>query len=144
MKKYILLILNSIISNFVFQVFLYSQVSINSLDSPYTQNFDALSNTGTANPWTDNSTIAGWYANLTTYRADDGNSNVGAMYSYGTAASTERALGGLTSNTIPTVRQGVRIVNNTGSTIGVLQISYTGEQWRRNIFAQRLSFEYQI
>jgi hypothetical protein len=42
----------------------------------YAQNFDALSNTGTANTWADNVTLPGWYAsrsvapnNVTTYSA---------------------------------------------------------------------------
>src|SRR5687767_7564095 len=46
---------------------------------PYVQNFDSLANSGTANAWADNSTLAGWYASraaggpITNYRSDNGN-----------------------------------------------------------------------
>ena len=77
-----------------------AQVSLTTIGTPYTQNFDTLAVTGTANPWTDNSTLLGWYSqfvvtpsNPTTYRADAGTSNTGAIYSYGTGVVTERAFG---------------------------------------------------
>src|SRR4051812_4310938 len=86
-----------------------AQVSLTTLGTPYTQNFDALATSGTANPWTDNSTLAGWYAqfsatptNPTTYRADSGGSNTGAIYSWGVAGVnplTERAFGMISSGT---------------------------------------------
>ncbi len=134
------------------------QVSLTTLGSPYTQNFDALATSGTANAWTDNSTIAGWYAqfsatpaNPTTYRADSGGSNTGAIYSWGVAgvnALTERAFGMLSSGTPVTVLTGVRFVNNTGATITSLQVSYNGEQWRDGgavtPVAQTTFFEYQV
>ena len=129
----------------------HAQTSLTS--SAYTQNFDSLSNTGTANTWTNNTTLAGWYATFTggsgsfpgTYRADDGTSNAGALYSYGTTSSTERALGSASSGTPGTVIYGVAFTNNTGATITNLNIQYTGEQWRNggNVAAQTLSFSYQ-
>jgi len=66
----------------------------------YSQDFDSLANSGTANSWTDNSTLPGWYASkqiapnvITTYRADNGGNNAGPLYSYGASASANRALG---------------------------------------------------
>jgi len=132
-----------------------AQVSLTALGTPYTQNFDSLATTGTANAWTDNSTLPGWYSqfsavttNPTTYRADAGGSNTGAIYSWGTGTSTERAFGSVASGTPGNIFNAVRLVNNTGSTIGSLAISYTGEQWRdggaATPVAQTIFFEYQV
>ena len=130
-----------------------AQVSLTTLGSPYAQNFDTLATTGTANAWTDNGTLAGWYsqfslvpASPTTYRADAGASNTGAIYSYGTGTATERAFGSASSGTPGTILNAVRLVNNTGSTITSLQVAYNGEQWRNggNAAAQQLDFQYQV
>jgi uncharacterized repeat protein (TIGR01451 family) len=138
-----------------------AQVSLPTLASPYTQNFDTLATTGTANTWTDNTTIAGWYsqfslqpANPTTYRADSGGSNTGAIYSWGVAGVnllTERALGSVGSGTPGDIYNAVRLVNNTGVTITSLTVNFTGEQWRQGgcqptpctPLAQKLDFQYQ-
>jgi predicted extracellular nuclease len=120
----------------------------------YSQNFDTLATSGTTNVWTDDTgTLAGWYAaksvapnNITTYRADSGTSNTGALYSYGTGTTTERALGSASSGTPGTIYYGVQFTNNTGVTIGSLNISFNGEQWRNggNTSAQTLAFHYQV
>src|SRR4051794_25301180 len=73
----------------------------------YIQSFDSLSTNGTSNPWTDNSTLLGWYGQqqnvgappITIYRAESGTGNAGALYSFGAAAATERALGSIASST---------------------------------------------
>ena len=123
------------------------------LGSPITENFDTLATSGTANPWTDNSTIVGWYsqftatpANPTTYRADAGGSNTGAIYSWGTGTATERAFGSVASATPGDIYNAVKLTNSTGSTITSLSISYNGEQWRNggNTSAQQLDFQYQV
>ncbi len=126
-----------------------SQVPITSLGTPITQNFDALANTGTSNAWTNGSTLPGWYAaqqsgTLSTYRADNGGSNSGALYSYGATGSTERALGSVSSGTPVTLYYGVALVNNSGSPITSFSIAYTGEQWRNggNTTPQKLDFQY--
>src|SRR4051812_33144423 len=78
-----------------------AQVSLTTLGTPSTQNFDSLASTGT-NTWTDNTTpLAGWYsqfslqaANPITYVAGTGSSATGALYSFGVAgtnAVTDRA-----------------------------------------------------
>ncbi len=126
-------------------------VSLTTLGSGYTQNFDTLSNTAasTTNPLT----ITGWFQNETgggardneQYAVDTGGSNTGDTFSYGSAAATDRALGGLQSGTlIPVI--GACFTNNTGTTVASLDISYTGEQWRiANIVAardDRLDFQF--
>jgi len=75
-----------------------AQVSLTTLDTPYTQNFDTLPASGSAT-WTNNSTIPGWFHARTgagtTIVADTGASNAGNLYSYGATATTDRALGSL-------------------------------------------------
>jgi hypothetical protein len=95
----------------------------------YTQDFDTLANTGTANTWTDNVTLLGWFSNRTTYRASAGGDNAGSLYSLGAAASTERALGSIASGSATPVF-GVQIQNNTGTALTNFTLSFTGEQWR--------------
>lgn len=116
------------------------------LNSPYSQNFDSLANSGTNIPWNDDSTISGWYSNRTSYTAGTGSSNTGSLYSFGSTGSTERALGSVASGSTNTIYYGARFVNNTSNTITGLNISYTGEQWRNggNTSPQTLDFQYQI
>jgi DNA/RNA endonuclease G (NUC1)/fibronectin type 3 domain-containing protein len=141
---------------FLFPIFsavtLSAQVSLTSLGTPVTQNFDSLANTGTPT-WTDNTTLPGWYAqfvavstNPTTYATGTGSSTGGAIYSFGSAASTERAFGSVSSATPGDIYFGVRLANNTGGTITSLAIAYTGEQWRNggNTTQQKLAFQYQV
>ena len=124
-------------------------VSITTLGSTYTQNFDTLSNT--AGSTTNALTINGW--DLTEsgggardneqYAVDTGASTTGDMYSYGAAGSTERALGELRSGTLIPLF-GASFTNNSGSTITSLAVSYTGEEWRLGTAGRtdQLSFEY--
>jgi predicted extracellular nuclease len=116
------------------------------LGSPITENFDTLATTGVTNTWTDDSTIPGWYSSRTAYRAESGSANTGALYSFGTGTATERALGGVASGSTGTVLYGVRLTNNTGSTITSLDISFFGEQWRNGgvAAAHALDFQYQV
>jgi hypothetical protein len=117
-----------------------------SLTAPYTQNFNTLAASGAANAWGDDSTLPGWYTSRVTYIADAGSSNTGGLHSHGASGSSERALGSLGSNSAGTIYYGVRLVNDTGSAISALTVSYTGEQWRDggNTTQQALIFEYQI
>src|SRR5262245_42656628 len=96
-------------------------ISLTTLGSAYTQNFDTLSNT--AGSTTNNLTIPGWVMTETgggardneQYAVDTGSSTTGDTYSYGAAAATDRALGGLRSGTlIPNF--GAAFTNNTGAT----------------------------
>lgn len=121
----------------------------------YNQDFDTLANTGTNNAWTDNTTIAGWYMRrmddvngelADQYNASDGASNTGAVYSYGTTGSTERAFGSIASGSVEHMAYGARLLNNTGSTITAFTLDYIGEQWRNggNASAHTLLFSYNI
>ena len=99
-----------------------------------------MASTGTANTWTDNSTLPGWYASKTSgtgapavgsYRAGTGTDTTGALYSFGIAGMnpvTDRALGSVASGTPGNF--GVRFQNDTAQAITNITISYTGEQWR--------------
>ena len=114
-----------------------AQVVITSLGTPYTQNFDALSNDTiftTAHPI---APLTGWaiFEKGTStavdqqYKVSNGSRNNGETYSYGDSTSTDRALGSLASGTnLPAF--GLVFQNNTGADITDLTISYKGEQWR--------------
>ena len=126
-----------------------AQISIATPSSTYAQSFDSLANTGTANAWVNDLTLPGWSlfsstgVAATTYRADAGTSNAGAIYSYGSTGSTERALGSVASGTFAG-NIVLALANNTGSVLNSFTIGYTGEQWRNggNTAAQSLSVEY--
>ncbi|MCX7701694.1 MAG: PEP-CTERM sorting domain-containing protein [Gemmataceae bacterium] len=126
----------------------------------YSQNFDTLAN----NPvnanitWVDDSTLPGWYehkvggtnsAALTDlYRANSGNSTQGHLYSFGSASSTDRALGSLASGATGTVFFGVRLPNHHATwVLTSFTVEFTMEQWRsgnRNDPPDRTFFEYKV
>jgi endonuclease/exonuclease/phosphatase family metal-dependent hydrolase len=118
----------------------------------YSQNFDSLANGGTGNTWTENVTLPGWYASksvapndVASYNAGTGSSTAGALYSFGSSGSTERALGSLASGTPGDFAYGVCFTNDTGSDRTNIVISYTGEQWRvANTNVQKLAFSFQV
>lgn len=128
---------------------LKAQVNLTALNTSYTQDFNTLAATGTANDTI--SIPAGWAFLETgtnanrTYAAGTGSSNTGNTYSLGTDA--DRAFGGLQSGSlVPIV--GAKFVNNTGATITSLHISYWGEQWRLGATPRtqgdRLDFQYSL
>lgn len=126
-------------------------ISLTTLGTPYTQNFDSLAQTGTNVAWTDDTTINGWYSTRTTYNGGTGSSNTGALYSFGVAGTnpvTDRALGGIGSGGTGTFYWAARFVNNTGSAISSLDISFVGEQWRDGGAVtpaqQTMPFQYQV
>jgi predicted extracellular nuclease len=119
-------------------------VSLTSIGTAYTQDFNTLASSGTSSTlptgWAFSE--SGTNAN-TTYTAGTGSGNTGDTYSFGATGNTERALGGLQSGSlIPTV--GACFTNNTGGPITSLVISYTGEQWRLGATgrADRIDFQY--
>ncbi len=133
---------------FFLLVFLYSfsvnaQVSITAFNSPYTQNFNSLANSGTSstlpNGWVFSE--AGSNSN-TSYSASNGSATGGDTYSFG-SNSADRSFGGLLSGSLnPTI--GARFTNNTGSTITSITINYIGEQWRLGATgrADRIDFQF--
>ena len=135
MMKMVRSILWSIVLVSAVVIPLQAQVSLTALNTASTQNFNTLISSGSGT-WTDNSTIPGWYHTRTgsgnTIVAGTGSSNSGALYSFGASSSSERALGSVGSgnSAVGDLWWGVRLQNNTGSTITSLQISYVCEQWR--------------
>lgn len=117
----------------------------------YTQNFDTLANT--AGSTTNTLALAGWHLTETgggardneQYAVDTGAAATGDTYSYGSAGSTERALGALQSGTLVPII-GAAFTNATGATITDLAIAYTGEQWRLGavVRSDRLDFQYSV
>lgn len=125
-----------------------AQVSLNALDVASSQSFDTLPSSGSAT-WVNNSTIPGWYyartGTGTTIVADSGSGTGGNLYSYGSPAASDRALGSVGSGGTAAGNffWGVRLQNNTGGTITSLDVSYHGEQWRSaNAAAQTVAFSY--
>jgi uncharacterized protein len=117
----------------------------------YSQNFDTLTRSTTAENWTDNTAttsvndspqvvgLVGWYAGsfgttTTTpqMRAGTGSGTTGSFYSFGSSAASDRALGTLPSDSSASasMRLGARFVNNTAGTITGFNFLYDGEQWR--------------
>ena len=121
-------------------------ISLSTSGSAYTQNFDTLANTGSS------ATVpAGWailesLANAnTSYTAGTGSLNTGDTYSFGAAASTDRALGTLQSGTLLSTI-GACFTNNTGAPITSLAIAYSGEEWRLGAPSRpdHLDFQYSL
>ncbi len=125
-------------------------VSLSSLGTTYTENFNTLIN-GT-NGTTSSTVPNGWDFSEsgtgpnTLYRTGTGSDTAGDTYSFGTpTTSTDRAFGQLRSGAVITIL-GASFTNNTGSTINSLGISYTGEQWRvggtHSPNPERMDFQY--
>ena len=103
----------------------------------YTQNFDALTSTGTSTSTLDLGST--WYAgtgtgalspaNNQTVVAGTGSSATGGNYNFGLTAAGDRALGSLASAGNQRDTE-ARFSNGLSLPIGSLTISYTGEQWR--------------
>lgn len=98
-----------------------------------TTTFDELEITGTTNTtvprgiyFFEQNTNANIY-----YRSDNGSSTTGDTYSYGSTSSSERALGSLSTGTLGPCHIGARLLNNTGTLVNALEITFTGEQWRK-------------
>lgn len=128
----------------------FAQVTLNSLDVASTQSFDILPSTGSV-IWVNNTTIPGWYhartGTGTNVAADSGSGTGGNLYSYGSASASDRALGSLGSSNVAAGNffWGVRLRNDTGTTITSLDVSYTGEQWRNSAAAaQVVAFSYLV
>lgn len=132
----------------IVHVFAFSQISITNVATPYTENFNSMANTATS------STLpTGWLlletgtGSNTTYAADNGASNAGNTYSYGTTGATERAFGTVQSGSVVPII-GVNFINNSGSTITSITVAYTGEQWRAGAATRAipdsLEFQYSL
>jgi hypothetical protein len=127
-----------------------------SYSQPFTTGQNGVSasmqiNTAGNYTWTDNSSIAGWYAvvNGSTpqqYRATNMAVAPTAVIYIPRASGTSGALGTnrATTNTGLTTF-GVQIINSTGKTITELAVSYLGQQWQHNTGgADALTFQYSL
>jgi len=137
-----------------------AQISITGGGLSYSQDFDNLIRSTTAETWANNSGtvsandsprligLQGWYTASYTnatflsvsytplIRAGDGTGNTGSFYSYGASAAGDRALGtlpsdGSTGAGAGSFRIGARFVNDTGDIITGFTFGYDGEQWRK-------------
>ncbi len=136
----------TLVFTFLFAVTTNAQISISTNGTAFTQDFNTLANTGTNAITT---LPAGWTffetgsGSNTTYTADNGGSNSGNTYSYGSTSATDRAIGTLLSGSV-TSTIGASFINNTGLAINSIAISFAGEQWRLGATARpdRLEFQY--
>ena len=125
----------------------------------YSQDFNSLATTGTADTWANNLTLAGWFlytgggTAITTYAAGTGSSSTGSFYSFGAASSTDRAFGGVGSGGtyFGSPASGavggymaVALTNTTSDAFSSITISFDGEQWRNggNTSAQTMVLQY--
>ena len=128
-----------------------AQIVINS-SGDYHQTFDTLPLSGTSNTWTDNSTLAGWYADreiggeISVLSAGTGSSTSTNLYSFGSSASADRSLGALASGSSNAIAYGVLFQNTSDQTITFTDFAYRGELWRMGFPAQSetLEFAYRI
>lgn len=125
-----------------------ADISYTTSGTTYTQNFDSFGSSGLGGTWTNDSTVAGWFSNRTSYLGGTGSSATGGLYSFGTTvgAGAERAMGSLGSSSAADIRYGVRFTNNTGKAMTEFTVTYDGEQWRNggNTTAHKLDFSYVI
>lgn len=142
MKRILLLFLISPLT-------IFAQINISN-GVTYSQNFDGLGSIAVS--WTNNTNLVGWYAAYglgsatVSLGASTGSSTTGALYSFGAANATERALGSLASGGTGTIYYGLRLKNNSDEELKSITITYTGEQWRRikDAPAHTLSFSYRV
>ncbi|MDP0495269.1 MAG: endonuclease [Verrucomicrobiota bacterium JB024] len=118
----------------------------------YFQDFDTLpTNTNVTDPivFTNNDTLLGWYTNREgSGRASSGQqSNYGkGIYDWGQTDSTDRALGTFNKDGFSpeTAYFGVQLLNTSGSAIESITLTYTVEQWRRNVEATTWTGSYLV
>jgi hypothetical protein len=139
-----------------------AQVIISNVSSAYTQNFDTLGAASTGSPWTDNSTINGWYSYVLNDRDvdDAGVSGAGVaakiwgtsapgtssrLYDFRNASSSDHSIGAIAGATSGSYYVAVRLTNSTSSKIDTITINYAGEQWRVNgANTKTLAVDYQL
>ncbi|MCU0451750.1 MAG: Ig-like domain-containing protein [Bernardetiaceae bacterium] len=119
----------------------------------YVQDFNSLVNTGTGT-WVNGGatpSIPNFYAQRTgtgtSIAANNGASNAGNLYSYGTGTNVDRSLGSLGSGNAAAgnFAWGIELRNTGTAAITDMTVSYTGEQWRNSAAAaQTVSFYYRV
>ena len=142
--------------------FFTASAQVSFTGTAYTQNFNTLATSGSANAWSNNTTIQGWFlynqaaggTAITAYGTDNAaGTNTGSFFSYGSTASAERALGATASGGayFGAPASGAiagwiaaAFTNNTGADINSITLGFNGEQWRNggNATAQTMVMEY--
>ena len=127
-----------------------AQVNLTNGSNTYSQSFNGLGTSSVA--WTNNTTLAGWFAASTNLAANGlvvgtGSSTTGNLNNFGSAATpADRALGSLASGSTGTLNYGVQIKNTGTTNITSIQLTYTGEQWRDGgnnpAVSQKMTFDY--
>lgn len=121
----------------------------------YSEDFNSpkLSDSPGVHAWLGGVTpLPGWHAAsvhsgiLFFYRADDGSTNIGDLYSYGTNFDPDRALGTAASNATGEMYFGVGFTNDSDFwTLTSFSVEFTVEQWRdASEDASFLEFEYRV
>jgi PEP-CTERM motif len=136
-----------------------SQIDYDGTALSYSQNFDSL---GTATqPWTDNSTLSGWYlkASSSSFQnsgdptnlvaASAGGVSTAEPYNIGTAGVnpvTDRALGWVVASTTGTSYIGLQLLNTSGSAFtGDVTLSYSIEQYSaKNTVSETVTTGYKL
>jgi hypothetical protein len=155
----------------------FAQRSYSNPGSVYSENFDSLptspenSSLGaspagwmddTAAPGAGNHSIVGWYLyhpstpteggfnSHQRMRIGAGTSTTGAFMSWGSSASSDRALGDLGANTLASdspaspelgnLYIGLRLRNETGQTLGSFTLGFAGEQWHVSTISETMTF----
>ncbi len=116
----------------------YAQVSLTSLNTAVTENFDAMGTTSTyPTNWVGSTELA----------VSNGSSTSGSVQNLGSTSATDRALGSIASNSTSSPTFGASFKNNTGNSITTLDISYVKEQWRtgqNSTFNEVVAFSYSL
>jgi len=74
----------------------------------------------------------------------DGSSNSGGWWSYGSAASSERALGYLGNSTFTSTTWSAHWTNSTGVSVEEISVAYRAERWRQGARPSALLVSYAI
>ena len=123
-------------------------VSVTSAAFNYSQSFDSLASTGST-AFVNDTTLVGWSlfrgaGSSLAVTAGTGSANGGGFYSFGSAGSTERALGSVASGSTLTLNYALALTNNTGVALDSFTLAYDGEQWRNGgvAAAHQLTVQY--
>jgi hypothetical protein len=91
--------------------------------------------------------MAGWYGKSVAtaqFGATFGDQTTGGQIGFGSANSSNRALGLLATSSTKGTAFGVRFVNGTGVALNEMSLQFTGEVWRQSNLPKTLQFYYFI
>jgi hypothetical protein len=97
-----------------------------------------------------NSADAGSPDGITRFGAQNGDQSTGGVISFGPndvnggIVGTNRSLGLLSTSTTGSTSFGLKLINNSGTNLNYINLSFLGEIWRNNKAARTMSFSYAI